>query len=161
MIFLIILILVVILGSLLGNYKYNDASLGAVFGVTFSVIYFLIIGIFAFSIPEEKIYVLDSTQNIVAMPNNSNVSGSFYVFGETINDKFIYHYAYEDEMGICVKSLDADNCVIAYTDEQPKIEKYSICYKNPIHKSLVPPRTSYRLLVPKGTVTTEYEVDLK
>ena len=95
------------------------------------------------------------------MTDGSNASGSFYIFGGTIKDEFVYRYAYEDEMGIRTKSLDADSCVIAYTDEQPKIEKYLICYKNPVHKLFAPPRTSYKLLVPKGTVTTEFKVDLK
>ena len=161
MIFSIVLILAAILGGILGDYKCNNASLGITLGVAFSVIICFITCIFALSIPEEKIYVLESTQNIVAITDGSNASDSFYIFGRTIKDKFVYRYAYKDEMGIRIKTLDAADCVIAYTDGQPQIEKYSVYYKHPVHRALTHPCIIYKILVPKGTVTTKYEVDLK
>ena len=161
MIFLIVLILATILCSFLGYREHCDVFFSGLTGAFFGAILGLIIVCFATLMPGEKIYVLDSTQNIVAMTDGSNASGSFYLFGGTVKDKIVYHYAYEGEMGIRIKSLYADDCTIAYTDGQPKIEKYSVCYKNPVHRFLAASYIRYKFLVPKGTVTTEYEVDLK
>ncbi len=161
MIFFIILVLAIVFGCFL-NYREDDGIVfGGLFGAGIGILFGIVLLLIVSSLPGEKVYELDSAQNIVAMADGSNTSGSFYLFGGTVKDKFIYRYAYEDEMGIRVKDIDADNCVIAYTDGQPQIERYYVYYKNPIHRFLACPDTSYRFLVPEGTVTTEYVVDLK
>ena len=161
MIFFIILVLAIVLGCILSYSDYGDVVFGALFGAGVGILFGVVALLIVSSLPGEKVYELDSAQNIVAMVDGQNTSGSFYLFGGTVKDEFVYRYAYEDEMGIRVKDLDADDCVITYTDEQPQIEKYYVYYKNPVHRFLACPDTSYRFLVPEGTVTTEYVVDLK
>ena len=161
MIFLIILILAIVLGGFLGYRDDIDIVYGGLIGALFGALLGALVGYIVSVMPGEKIYILESAQNIVAMADGSSISGSFYLFGGTVKDEFVYRYAYEDELGIRIESIDADDCVITYTDGQPKIEKYLVRYKNPVHRFLAASDTSCRISVPKGTVTTEYVVDLK
>ena len=72
-----------------------------------------------------------------------------------------YRYVFEDEVGLRIGEVPSDNSVIIYDDESPRMERYDVYFKDPVHRFFALHETEYRFYVPEGTVATEYSVDLK
>jgi hypothetical protein len=104
-----------------------------------------------------------SDTQIIALKDNQNVSGSFYIMGGYVDEELYYYYATETEFGYKTEKISSDNTYIKYTNEKPHIEKYSGDFANDIWYWLATPLVSDRYIIycPENTITTEYVVDLE
>lgn len=101
--------------------------------------------------------------SIIALKDNQNINGRFYLTGGYINEELYYYYATETEFGYKTEKIKADNVYIQYTDEKPHIEKYAGDFINKKRYFLGFPWYDYRYIIycPDGTVTNEFNVDLE
>lgn len=104
-----------------------------------------------------------SDTKIIALKDNQNVSGSFYIMGGYVDEDLYYYYATETEFGYKTEKVKAENTYIKYTDGETHIERYfgeftkdglyfwgfPWCYDR------------YIIYVPDGTVTNEFNIDLE
>lgn len=131
----------------------------AAFLVT-SLVWFCVSGMMSLSIDLE--YTKDSDTQIIALKDNQNVNGRFYIMGGYVDEELCYYYAKETEFGYKTEKIEASKAYIKYTDEQPHIERYTAefpkdflyVFGNPIGKR-------YVIYCPENTITTEFAVDLE
>lgn len=103
-------------------------------------------------------YTKTSDIEIVALQDNQNINGNFYIFSNNIN----YYYAIEDEFGYKVKKVSMKEAYIKYTNGTPYIEVYSAEFANwwnyIFGVSIAP--NIYIIYCPEGTLVTNYNIDL-
>lgn len=104
-----------------------------------------------------------SDTKIIALKDNQNVSGSFYIMGGYVDEDLYYYYATETEFGYKTEKIEADNAYIKYTDGETHIEEYEAEFVNDYVYWFAVPSVSNRYIIycPEGTVTNEFSVDLE
>lgn len=104
-----------------------------------------------------------SDTKIIALKDNQNVSGSFYIMGGYVDEDLYYYYATETEFGYKTEKIKADNAYIKYTDGETHIETYEAEFVNDYVYGFAAPNYSDRYIIycPDGTVTNEFSVDLE
>lgn len=108
-------------------------------------------------------YSTISDTKIVALKDNQNINGSFYIMGGYIEEDLYYYYAIETEFGYKVEKIRANNVYIKYTDGNTRIERCRAKFTNnifnffgfPIHDD------RYVIYCPEGTITNEFNIDLE
>lgn len=108
-------------------------------------------------------YDLSYSTKIVALKDNQNISGSYFVFSGYVDEKLYYYYAKETEFGYKTEKIAADECYIKYTDDTPKLETYTSNFKNEIFYWFAGPLVDSRTIIycPENTITTEFNIDLE
>lgn len=108
-------------------------------------------------------YNIISDTKIIALKDNQNVSGNFYIMGGYVNEDLYYYYAVETEFGYKTEKIKAENAYIKYTDGETHIERYDGEFANSGVNFLAMPMCDdrYIIYVPDGTVTNEFVVDLE
>ena len=104
-----------------------------------------------------------SDTKIVALKDDQNVNGSFYIMGGYVDEDLYYYYATETEFGYKTEKISSDNAYIKYTDGETYIEKYVGRFTNTNTNLWAFPICSNRYIIycPEGTVTNEFNVDLE
>lgn len=104
-----------------------------------------------------------SDTKIIALKDNQNVSGSFYIMGGYVDEDLYYYYATETDFGYKTEKIEADNAYIKYTDGETHIERYEAEFVNDYVYLFAVPNYSDRYIIycPEGTVTNEFNVDLE
>ena len=108
-------------------------------------------------------YKVVSDTKIVALKDNQNTSGNFYIMGGYVDENLYYYYATETEFGYKTEKVEADNAYIKYTDGAPHIERYVgefVDDKVKLLGSFIG-EDRYIIYCPYGTVTNEFVVDLE
>lgn len=158
---MIFIIAGIIIGVILEDYsKIFGGFCGFIVGL---VVYGIFGSIIGGSLPTvENI----NTQNIVALNDSSKMEGQRYLFSGYINESLVYRYVIETENGKHVEECKADNGYIKEeTINNPYVEihtytfKRGWCYWFAININCVKNYSTF--YVPSGTVTNEYNVDLK
>lgn len=108
-------------------------------------------------------YVKVSDTKIVALKDNQNVNGSFYIMGGYVDEDLYYYYATETEFGYKTEKISADNAYIKYTDGETHIERYMGRFANANTNIWAFPWCDDRYIIycPDGTVTNEFNIDLE
>ena len=108
-------------------------------------------------------YNMVSDTKIIALKDNQNVSGNFYIMGGYIDEDLYYYYATETEFGYKTEKVRADNAYIKYTDGETHIERYVGEFANDSANLWGFPMCYDRYIIycPDGTVTNEFIVDLE
>ena len=108
-------------------------------------------------------YKIASDTKIIALKDNQNISGNFYIMGGYVDEDLYYYYATETEFGYKTEKIKAGNAYIKYTDGEPHIEKYSGEFANDGAYFWGIPMYGDRYIIycPDGTVTNEFNVDLE
>ena len=75
-------------------------------------------------------YNMVSDTKIIALKDNQNVSGNFYIMGGYIDEDLYYYYATETQFGYKTEKVKAESAYIKYTSEETHIEKYEPEFKN-------------------------------
>lgn len=104
-----------------------------------------------------------SDKKIVALKDNQNVSGNFYIMGGYVDEGLYYYYATETEFGYKTEKVSAENAYIKYTDGETHIEIYSGHFVNESVNLWAAPMCNDRYIIycPEGTVTNEFNIDLE
>lgn len=142
------------------------AILGSVLTIVISVIATLFIVVFSsmiISTDNAVEYSKVDDISIIALKDNQNINGRFYLTGGYIDEELYYYYAIETEFGYKTEKIKADNAYIKYTDEKPHIEKYEGDFINQRRYFWGMPWYDDRYIIycPDGTVTNEFNVDLE
>lgn len=108
-------------------------------------------------------YNKTSDTKIIALKDNQNISGSFYIMGGYVNEDLYYYYATETEFGYKTEKVKAENTYIKYADGETHIERYVGEFTNDSLYLWGFPMCDDRhiIYVPDGTVTNEFVVDLE
>lgn len=108
-------------------------------------------------------YNLISDTKIIALKDNQNVNGNFYIMGGYVDENLYYYYATETEFGYKTEKVRADSSYIKYTDGETHIEKYEPKFVNDyVYLFGFPMQLSRHIIYcPEGTVTNEFRVDLE
>lgn len=114
------------------------------------------------SCTEPNYSVIEDTK-IVALKDNQNIHGNFYIMGGYVNEDLYYYYATETEFGYKTEKISSDNAYIKYTDGEPHIERYTAEFANDSANMWGIPLylDRYVIYCPEGTVTNEFEIDLE
>lgn len=108
-------------------------------------------------------YKVISDTKIIALKDNQNVSGGFYILGGYVDEDLYYYYAEETEFGYKTEKIDASDAYIKYTDDEAHIEKLRGEFANDIAYLFGIPMCDHRYIIycPEGTVINEFNVDLE
>jgi hypothetical protein len=108
-------------------------------------------------------YNMVSDTKIIALKDNQNVSGSFYIMGGYVDEDLYYYYATETEFGYKTEKVKANNAYIKYTDGETHIERYVGEFANEKNNLWGFPICDDRYIIYclDGTVTNEFIVDLE
>lgn len=118
----------------------------------------------AIALPEKKHYV-KTTYIIENLQDNSNIQGRFFLGSGQVGEKMVYSFYYNDNGRIKLEQINSSFASIYYYKGTPKIVRYeqkkikgvlinyfaidaaaSYCYK-------------YEILIPKGTIKQNYNLD--
>ena len=114
-----------------------------------------------------KEYIVLSESKIIALKDNSNISGSFsgsiFISSGYIEQQMYYFYMYETDKGKLMGKISADKTYIVETNEKsPSIISRQEKYKDErANFWLEPSVVEYYIYVPKGTVDTTYKINLQ
>ena len=146
--------------DLLEKFLASLMTLFFAFLLSFSVLY---LGSVCISFIADVEYEIASDTQIIALKDNQNVGGSFYIMGGYVNEDLYYYYATETEFGCKVEKIKSENSYIKYTDGNTHIEKYKPKFVNEFAYLFGLPVQPSRHIIycPKGTVTNEFRVDLE
>jgi hypothetical protein len=109
-------------------------------------------------------YDIVSDTKIVALKDNQNVSGNYYLFSGYVDEDLYYYYATETEFGYKTEKLKASNVYIKYTKDELHIEKHEPTFTNDVVTFFAcNPNKSDRYIIycPEGTITSEFNIDLE
>lgn len=159
---LIVLALFVIGGACLAYCdSFGDIIFGGFMGALIGAIpAYLIGGIISIMIFGTAPCELQYKQDLIAMKDNTVISGSFFLGSGNINSKMNYVYAIETDKGIMTKTLEqkTNTVYIQYTDSQPYMEYYS----GTSDGWRMPETSSYYIFyLPEGTIINTFEIDLE
>ncbi len=141
-------------------------KIGAFFGINLLaflisfLVWFGVSGLMSICIDLE--YVKDSDTQIIALKDNQNVNGRFYIMGGYVDEELYYYYAKETELGYKTEKMEARKAYIKYTDAEPHIERYTAEFpKDFLYVFGNPIGERYVIYCPENTITTEFAVDLE
>ena len=109
---------------------------------------------------DDYVFELEETTEISALKDSQDAEGHFYLLGGYTGEELYYYYAKDTEMGVFVDKIRADDCLIRFTDGQPRIEKYSCTFKDRRKNLYAMPMYGLDTVVyiPEGSMTTEFAV---
>jgi len=114
-----------------------------------------------------KEFIILSESKIIALKDNSNISGSFsgsiFISSGYIEQQMYYFYMYETDKGKMMGKVVSDKTYVVETNEKSpsiicKQEKYKDERAN---YWLEPSAIEYYIYVPKGTIDTTYKINLQ
>ena len=117
------------------------------------------------SLEDCQITYTDEKIELIALKDNFQAKGTTFLFSSIINDELKYTYIYETDMGMTVKSLDADTCYIKYIgdNETPYIQKWIVSHPSEFMvKMFFLSYDRYTIYLPEGSVIEEvYNIDIE
>lgn len=108
-------------------------------------------------------YNVVSDTKIIALKDNQNVNGNFYIMGGYVDEDLYYYYAVETEFGYKTEKIKAENAYIKYTDGEAHIERCDAEFVNDDMRfwGACTCDDRYIIYCPEGTVANEFEIDLE
>lgn len=109
--------------------------------------------------------VVKSIVNIKAIDNKQSTNGTFFLRSGNINGRMYYYYmSYEKDGSTQIKKLENDDNVyiIETNSEKPKIVFYKKEFVNPHFRDIMPfYEEKIKIYIPKGSLKTNYNIDLQ
>lgn len=135
-----------------------SALMGCIVGMA---CYCILGGMIGSVLPVDK--VIKSNQ-ICALTDNNSIEGRYYLYSGYINEKIVYRYVIETEIGKHVEEIDSGRVYIKEGNYPPTVKHCSFVLKKKWHYWFA--NTSmmedyYVFYVPESTVTGKYNIDLK
>ena len=109
-------------------------------------------------------YKMTNDKPIIALQDNIETNGRFFLGSGTVDENSVYYYMTEDEFGYKMDTVDTDSAYIQYSKDKPHIETYTPYFTNDFVEfftggCLYGSRTI--IYVPKGSIVENYNVDLQ
>lgn len=109
----------------------------------------------------ETVKNVSASQEIVALKDNNNVSGGFYLGTGCARETSYYYYMVKGDNGLDMKKIKTDECSLQF-DENPRIETITYQFKNPKYNWIgMNNFTEHIIYCPEGTVDYSFQVDLQ
>lgn len=142
--------------------KIGSSVLVLITSAMLSVLVWLFASLIISAFAETDYYVASDTK-IIALKDNQNINGSFYIMGGYVDEDLYYYYAAETELGYKTEKVSAENSYIKYTDDAAHIETYRAEFTNDYVNFFAFPMHDNRYIIycPEGTVTNEFDIDLE
>lgn len=163
----IIAVIVIICGCIFFEWdsigeKIANSVLTLITSFAISVLVAIFINIIITPFSEIEYSVISDTK-IIALKDNQNISGSFYLLGGYADEDLYYYYAIETEFGYTTEKIKAENVYIKYTNDEPHIEEHQGSFANKKNNLWAFPLCSNKYIIycPNGTVTHEFNIDLE
>jgi hypothetical protein len=111
----------------------------------------------------EQKSVVSSSQEIVALKDNSQLGGSFFLGTGSVDEEPVYFYMAREEGGVIQKTIDVDKVVIVEGSENPRIEKYKAEFVDEKNNrfGLAAKCNKTKIFVPSGSVERVFNVDME
>ena len=149
------------------DYGMGDCIVGSVLTLVLSGLITVAVILFSSLIisADESVFEYNKSSDtaIIALNDNQNLSGRFYITGGYVNEELYYYYAVDSTFGYKTEKVKADSSYIKYTDEKPHIETYVADFANDSTYLWGFPicGTKYIIYCPDGTITSEFNIDLE
>ena len=104
------------------------------------------------------------SSEIVAIADGSGVSGSFFLGSGTVNDVQYYFYYQKEGDGFVQRKVDVSRAVVYEVDKDIVVPNVSLIKDTPVKKNrwvLAGGPSTYKIYVPKGSITTAFNLDLQ
>lgn len=110
-------------------------------------------------------YELKSTQKIYCLNDNGDINGKMYLFSGSVSEEDVYKMYIDNNGGKSLLKVNANNSII-YEDNKTEIQTYECKFQNKYVVFILGEVTmfspnKYKIHIPKGSITAEYNVDLK
>lgn len=146
------------------GFSFGDFIMGGVFAVVSFVVMVgivLLISIF----PHSELVKVE-TNSITALKDNGKTNGSFFLGSGNIGEDQYCFYIEETDKGKKMNKVIIDNGYIKEESVKPYVDKYETHYTSKLVKWLFGENKplgsdEYVFHVPKNTVTTDFNVDMK
>ena len=144
-----------------------DEIIGGIAMGFFSAMAFVAIGSMIVSGVLPKQYYEHSRTELVALKDNTGISGSFFLGSGNINSTMKYYYLVNSEFGLEMRSVEAGVARIQEKDdESPHLRIMKKQYADPWIRgkiwNLCPARENiYVFVIPPDSVLRDYRVDLE
>lgn len=160
----------ILLGLILG-FLYGLQEEGFSFGILValggflagSFIWFIFGGIVGITLP-----TVDKVQEyeLCALNDNISIQGRKYLFSGRIDGELVYRYIINTEKGKHIEESEIDNVYIKEGNYKPMIKEHTTDFKKDWYYLFCFPLFTdidnyIEFYVPEGTVTNEYDIDLK
>lgn len=108
-------------------------------------------------------YVIKSSRPLVALKDNSTLSGRFFLGSGSIDSEQYYYYAAEDALGIKVDKVKTSECYIQYVESEYRIDLYTPVFKERWRNWFaMQMKDEYCIVyIPSGSITEEFSIDLE
>lgn len=149
----------------IGDYVISFLSCLLVAMVTFGVI--IIVSLIIDHNANKELVITDN-KTIYAINDNSSIKGQSFLFSGYVKEELVYRMFVEENGGKKVDEIKSSNAIVYEEDENldRHIDTYEYTYTNNFIKWLLGKYTwwddkTYKIYIPKGSITTEYNIDLK
>ena len=142
-----------------------DAFLGSILTLIASfvvaVLILLFSSVFVTAADAHIYYKLETDTKIIALKDNSDITGSRFICSGYVDDDLYYYYATDTELGYKVEKVKASQSYIRYSDNT-HIEKYNAVYSNWLVRLItLPDDDRYVIYCPDKTITQYFEINLE
>lgn len=161
------ILIMAVVGGIIGfvfEYKrfksISDSVINAVFAIFAAFILSVIISLIVSCFGNVE-YNLEKTEPIISIEMGSEINGSFVLGNSNIKGSPKYYFYKQDNMGIKLESLYAENVYIREDSQYPVVEKYVPYYTDRIIDffSINGNSCKYIIRVPEKTIINEISLD--
>ena len=101
--------------------------------------------------------------NLVALQDGDSLNGSFFLGSGGVNETRYYYYITKENLGLKENKVETDKSYIQYTNDTPSIKTITKNYPNILYSLVAFPmwNNTYIISIPEGSVTTDFNIDLK
>jgi uncharacterized membrane protein YeaQ/YmgE (transglycosylase-associated protein family) len=162
MIIIIIFIIAGIIIGIIGGINRNSITAGVLFGGWFAMVLGCVGAMIAIFIPMQTEYKCVEVHNIVALQDNRNISGSFFLGCGRVDEHMVYYSYVEENGSFELKKFNVDNSLIRFSNQKPRVELWGhLPKKGSIinYFALDLPCTKYIFYVPQGSIKQNFNLD--
>ena len=166
---MIFILLLIIFSIIFSTVRDEGIGLGIIGGIMVSLFLSMLMIVTVDRI-SDKYYIFEGEENITCLNDTTKIQGGYFLFSTNIDQKDVYKmYVTKKDNSKKLLTIKEKDCIGIYEeDTTPRIEKYQEDYKNPIVKFMFGMPLSrfygveyYKIYIPKNSITTEYNIDLK
>lgn len=112
---------------------------------------------------DQILYEKDIEVPLEALADNAAAGGHFYLGSGYSKEDLKYYYCFETGNGKKIESVSSDEALIVYSNETPRIERYSARGFRTFWGYIfhIPCTEYYKIYVPEGTIQNQFVIDMK